>query len=92
MNMLRVVVLATALGLTLGACGKRDEGAADTSNATEAPATGESTAGASDPEAASSPHQQEATGTETPEAAAGGNTDPGATATPSQQEATQPPQ
>lgn len=89
MNTLRLVILATALGLTLSACSREDE-AGRAPAGTEA-GTEESTAGSTDPAAASSPSQREATGAETPEAAAGGDSDPGGASTPSQQEATQPP-
>jgi hypothetical protein len=91
MNTLRLLVLATALGLTLGACGKKEAPADGGAGVTEVPSTDASTAGSTDPSAASSPSQREATGTDTPEAGTGGETDPGAAATPSQEEATKPP-
>lgn len=90
MNTLRILVLATTLGLTLGACGKKQD-ATMTPASAEPPAAESSTAGSTDPSAASSPSQRDALGAETPETPAGGSTDPGAASTPSQQEATEPP-
>jgi hypothetical protein len=86
MNALRLLVLAAALGGLLGACSK-----AETPTPTEAASSDSSMAGSTDPSAASSPSQREATGAEIPEASTGGETDPGAASTPSQEEATQPP-
>jgi len=83
MNALRNLALATALTLAVAGCSKHDS---DTTPA-----------GTSDPSAASSPHQQEATGaqdvptvppTGTPPAE---GTDPNAASTPAQDQSTQPP-
>jgi hypothetical protein len=82
MNALRLIVLSAALATVLGAC-SRSERVEDAS-------TGTTEAGSTDPAAASSPSQREATGAETPETSTEGSTDPGAAATPSQQEATEP--
>jgi hypothetical protein len=82
MNAIRVMVLAAALTAALGACSKGER--------VEQTDTGATEAGSTDPAAASSPSQREATGAETPETPTGGETDPGAASTPSQQEATEP--
>jgi hypothetical protein len=85
MNALRLIVLSAALAAALGGCSRServDQNSTGTTESTEA--------GSTDPGAASSPSQREATGAEVPETPAGGSTDPGAASTPSQQEATEP--
>jgi hypothetical protein len=82
MNALRLVILSAALAAALGGCSRSERVDQTPTDATEA--------GSTDPSAASSPSQREATGAETPETPAGGSTDPGAASTPSQQEATEP--
>jgi hypothetical protein len=81
MNTSRVIVLSAALAAILGGCSRSER--------VEQTPTGATEAGSTDPAAASSPSQREATGSETPETPAGGSTDPGAASTPSQQEATE---
>jgi hypothetical protein len=83
MNVLRVIVLSAALTVALGACSRSER-------VEQAPEGTATEAGSTDPGAASSPSQREATGAEVPETPAGGSTDPGAASTPSQQEATEP--
>ena len=83
MNALRVIVLSAALTAILGACSRSERVEQAPTDTTEA--------GSTDPAAASSPSQREATGAETPETPTGGGTDPGAASSPSQQEATEPP-
>ncbi len=85
MNALRNLALAAALALAVAACSNNDTtpGAGD---------AGSTPAGTSDPAAASSPHQQEATGEEVPAAPTTGETDPSAAATPAQEEAVPPAQ
>jgi hypothetical protein len=82
MNALRLIVLSATLTAALGACSKSERVDQTSTEATES--------GSTDPSAASSPSQREATGAETPETPTGGETDPGASSTPSQQEATEP--
>ena len=82
MNALRLILLSAALAAVLGGCSRSER--------LEETDTGMTEAGSSDPAAASSPSQREATGAETPETSTGGETDPGAASTPSQQEATEP--
>jgi hypothetical protein len=82
MNAIRVIVLSAALTAVLGGCSRSER--------VEQTDTGTTEAGSTDPAAASSPSQREATGAETPETPTGESTDPGAASTPSQQEATEP--
>jgi hypothetical protein len=89
MNTFKLMIPAIACALALGACAKKQD-AVVAPAASEAPSQDGVTPGTTDPAAASSPSQREATGAETPEAGTGGETDPGAAATPSQEEATQP--
>jgi hypothetical protein len=86
----RISILASICAtLLIVGCSKHDQPSADTSTtggATAAP-SGQSEPGATDPAAASSPSQQEVTGTSTPTAPAEAPAD---TATPHQEEATEP--
>ncbi len=82
MNALRVIVLSAALAAALGGCSRSER--------VDQNSTGSTDAGSTDPAAASSPSQREATGAETPETPTAEGTDPGAASTPSQQEATEP--
>jgi hypothetical protein len=88
----RIAILASmCAALVIVGCSKSDQASRDTAggSATESAAPGQSEPGASDPAAASSPSQQEVTGTATPTAPAEAPAD---TSTPHQEEVTEPKQ
>jgi hypothetical protein len=94
----RILVMSILIVAALAGCSKTDRSNAPSADSAGAPVTDqESTApaetsepGATDPAAASTPHQQDATGTTSPQAPASAGDSPADASSPHQREATPP--